>query len=103
MTANNQRKLFHWIRGKLPVFGLWTVIGLSFSLSSYFNDIAEGSPITLKRAFSFAFTNYYTWMALSPLIGILASRFPLRKNHWLQSVLVHLPASAVFSTFQVTA
>src|SRR5581483_208673 len=103
MALNNQKPFLNWIRGKLPVFGLWTLIGLSFALSAYYNDIAEGSPISWKRALTYSFTNYYTWMVLSPLIAILARRFPLKKNYWVQSIIVHLPASAVFSAIQVVA
>src|SRR6516225_2667874 len=87
-----------WNVNNLPIVGLWTLIGASFALSMYFTDLAEGQPITWRRALTWNLLNYYLWMIISPLIIELARKFPLKRDHWLRSISVHLPASAVFST-----
>jgi len=98
MAVNRKPQLPQWIVNSLPIVGLWTLIGTSFSLSMYFTDLAEGQPITWRRALTWNLLNYYLWMVISPLIIELARKYPFKRNHWLRSISVHVPASAVFST-----
>ena len=44
----------------------------------------------------------YAWAVLTPLIIVLAERFPFDRVRWRRSLLVHLVSSVVFSVFELT-
>ena len=85
-----------WARAGL-VFGVWTVIGLTFTLQWYFAAYRSEQPVPWGRALYVQMSWGYLWALATPLVLWLARRFPLEKQRWRRSVLVHLLASTLLS------
>jgi len=83
-------------------FCVWTLLGVSFALSTYLGARQDNVQISWKRVLSGYLADFYLWGMLSPLIFLLARRFELRK-HFPRNVLVHLGASVVLSGFVISA
>jgi signal transduction histidine kinase len=83
-------------------FCVWTLLGVSFALSTYLGARQDNVQISWKRVLSGYLADFYLWGMLSPLIFLLARRFELRKN-FPQNVLIHLGASVVLSGFVISA
>ena len=101
MIANQRSRLFQWTVSRLPIFGLWSVIGLTFALSMYYQDLAQRTPLPWKRALGYNFLYYYIWMGLSIPIAALGKRFPLKRNHWVKSIAFHFPMGALFGALHM--
>jgi signal transduction histidine kinase len=83
-------------------FCVWTLLGVSFALSTYLGARQDNVQISWKRILSGYLADFYLWGMLSPLIFLLARRFELRKN-FPRNVLIHLGASVVLSGFVISA
>jgi two-component system LytT family sensor kinase len=83
-------------------FCVWTLLGVSFALSTYLGARQDNVQISWKRVLSGYLADFYLWGMLSPLIFLLARRFELRK-HFPRNVLIHLGASVVLSGFVISA
>ncbi|HYG82049.1 MAG TPA: histidine kinase, partial [Pyrinomonadaceae bacterium] len=85
-----------WARAGL-VFGVWTVIGLIFALQWYFAAFRSDQPVPWGRALYVQMSWSYLWALATPLVLWLVRRFPIERQRWGRSVLVHLLASTVLS------
>lgn len=83
-------------------FCVWTLLGVSFALSTYLGARQDNVQISWERVLSGYLADFYLWGMLSPLIFLLARRFELRKN-FPRNVLIHLVASIVLSGFVISA
>jgi len=83
-------------------FCVWTLLGVSFALSTYLGARQDNVQISWERILSGYLADFYLWGMLSPLIFLLARRFELR-NHFPRNVLIHLGASIVLSGFVISA
>jgi len=90
-----------WLRWCL-FFCVWTLLGVSFALSTYLGARQDSAPISFKRILSGYLADFYLWGTLSPLIFFLARRFELRK-HVPRNVLLHLATSVVLSALVLSA
>ena len=87
-------------RQRSLIFGCWTLLALVFATQSYLYLSARGETVTWKSVLAWAFSEWYTWAALSPFILWLARRFRLGRRHWPRRLLLHLAAGAFFAFFQ---
>ena len=80
------------------LLGVWTLIGLTFASLSFFATLAISVPrrVDLVGIFVLNLLAFYLWALLTPLIARLARRYRLDRQHWPQSLVVHLPASLLF-------
>jgi two-component system, LytTR family, sensor kinase len=83
-------------------FCVWTLLGVSFALSTYLGARQDNVQISWERILSGYLADFYLWGMLSPLIFLLAQRFELRK-HFPRNLFVHLGASVVLSGFVLSA
>ena len=90
-----------WLRW-LFFFFVWTLLGVSFALSTYLGARQDNVQLSWKRVISGYLADFYLWGMLSPLIFLLARRFELRKQ-FPRNVLIHLGASIVLSGFVISA
>ena len=90
-----------WLRWCL-FFCVWTLLGVSFALSTYLGARQDNVQISWKRILSGYLADFYLWGMLSPLIFLLARRFELRK-HVPRNLLIHIGASVVLSGFVLSA
>lgn len=82
----------------LILFGVWTLVGLSFSCISYLTAISENSQVSFWKVFEKNMLRFYLWGALSPVIFQVARRFNFeRGERWLKNALVHIPLGLFFS------
>src|SRR5690625_1719227 len=80
------------------VFGFWTLLALSYTVSSVFSMLSESEPASWLRPLAWNFTNFYLWMVLAPLVGWLGRRSAGRG--WPRFWAVHVPASVLVSLVQ---
>jgi signal transduction histidine kinase len=83
-------------------FCVWTLLGVSFALSTYLGARQDNVQISWERILSGYLADFYLWGMLSPLIFLLARRFEVRK-HFPRNVLVHIGASVALSGFVISA
>jgi signal transduction histidine kinase len=90
-----------WLRWVF-FFCVWTLLGVSFALSTYLGARQDSVQISFKRLLSGYLADFYLWGMLSPLIFFLARRFELRK-HFPRNLLIHIATSIVLSGLVLSA
>ncbi len=90
-----------WLRW-LVYFCVWTLLGVSFALSTYLGARQDNVQISWSRILSGYLADFYLWGMLSPLIFLLARRFELRKN-FPRNLLIHIGTSVVLSGLVLSA
>ena len=90
------------LRTGLAVFLLYTVIGLLFFASQYFDDLARMQYGTAPRRFIEEMTGAYSALLLFPGILWLAKRFPIDKRTWKLAVPITLLAAIVYTALHTT-
>lgn len=90
-----------WLRWCLG-FCVWTLLGLSFGLSSYLGARQENVQISWKRTITGYLADFFLWGMLSPLIFKLSRRFELRQV-FPRNLLIHIAASIVLSIVVLSA
>ncbi len=89
-----------WI-GLLLVFGLWTLIGLSFAGQLFISSSQTGSPISWNLALSHSLADWYVFALLSVIPLRQARRFGLDGPDWGARFAIHFMTSVVFSVLFV--
>jgi len=72
-------------------FGFWTVLALSYALSSGLSSISEGRDPGWLRGLTWNLADFYLWMLLAPGIGALGRRSAARG--WPRFLALHVPTS----------
>jgi two-component system LytT family sensor kinase len=88
-----------WVRWGF-VFGVWTIIGLVFSVQWYFAAFRSEQPIPWSRALYVQMSWGYLWALATPLVLWLVNRFPIeksKKSNWLRNLLIHLFTSTALA------
>jgi two-component system, LytTR family, sensor kinase len=79
------------------IWGIWTFIGLVFTLQSYFTSYRSEQPMSLGDSAYLQFTWSYLWALATPLVLWAASRLPIERSNWLRPSLLHIPISLFLS------
>jgi len=90
-----------WSRVAL-IASIWTIIGVVFTLQSYFTSFRTERPVSLVDAAYLQMTWAYLWALATPLVLWVANRLPIDRRNWPRIALLHLPISLVLSVI-VTA
>ena len=85
-----------WVRLAL-IWGIWTFIGIVFTLQGYFTSYRSERPIALTDSLYLQMTWSYLWALATPLVLWAAARLPIERNNWLRSSLLHVPIGIVLS------
>lgn len=85
-----------WTRWFL-LFGVWTLIGLSFARQFYTSSSSVGNPVSWRYALSHSLADWYLFALLSVPAIWLARRFVFARSNWLVPAVLHLVAGALFS------
>jgi len=90
----NVRRLLQrrWFRALLCIVA-WTIFALFLSSQMYLAYSRGETPIQYKRIFFVELIYAYVWAGLTPLILLLARRFPIERRNWPRTIVVHLGAS----------
>jgi hypothetical protein len=85
-----------WLKGLLA-FAFWSLLGVAFGTQFYFSSAQFGNPVSWGRALAYSFADWYVFALLSIPAIALARRFPIERQRWRRSVMVHVLASLLFS------
>jgi two-component system LytT family sensor kinase len=80
-----------WLRWVLVFVG-WTCVGLFFASQTYLSYKYSGGQAHLGIILKLNLADWYLWGLLAPGIIWLGRRFPLEREHWARSAVVHLIA-----------
>ncbi|HEV7684198.1 MAG TPA: histidine kinase [Pyrinomonadaceae bacterium] len=83
-------------------FCVWTLLGLSFALSTYLGSRQDNVHISWSRIVSGYLADFYLWGMLSPLIFMMARRFELRAR-FPRNLLIHICLSIALSFVVLSA
>lgn len=86
-----------WWRKLLVVFGCWTLLGLFFTSQLYIGYYYTRYSISWRAALILSLCDWYPWAILSPVILILARRFPIDRQRWRSGLSAHLIAGVLFT------
>lgn len=75
------------------IWGIWTFVGLIFTLQSYFTSYRSEQPMTLYDAAYLQFSWSYLWALATPFVLWAASKIPIERSNWLRALLLHVPIS----------
>ncbi|HEV7682058.1 MAG TPA: histidine kinase [Pyrinomonadaceae bacterium] len=87
-----------WVR-LAAIWGIWTFIGIVFTLQSYFTSYRSERPMRFVDSLYLQMTWSYLWALATPFVLWAAGRLPIERNNWLRSGLLHVPISIVLSVF----
>lgn len=87
-----------WVR-LAAIWGIWTFIGLVFTLQGYFTSYRSERPMLFVDSLYLQMTWSYLWALATPLVLWAAARLPIERNNWLRSSLLHVPISILLSVF----
>src|ERR1051325_6860882 len=85
-----------WIR-LAAIWGIWTFIGLVFTLQGYFTSYRSERPMPFTDSLYLQMTWAYLWALATPLVLWASERLPIERNNWLRSSLLHVPISILLS------
>jgi two-component system LytT family sensor kinase len=72
------------------IWGVWTLIALFFSGQLYFMSLIADIQEEMSSPFFAQFSYCYLWALATPLVIWLARRFPIERQRWHRSLLVHI-------------
>jgi signal transduction histidine kinase len=75
----------------------WTLVGLAFAGQLYLSRANVGAPVTWQFALGRALADWYVFALLSLPAFWLAQRFHFDRATWGGHLMIHVPASVVFS------
>jgi len=96
--AGNSFWRSRWKRLAL-IWGIWTFIGIVFTLQSYFTSFRSERPAPFFDSLYVQITWAYLWALATPFVLWAASRLPIERNNWMRSAMLHVPLSIVLSVF----
>jgi two-component system LytT family sensor kinase len=83
-----------WVRLAI-IWGIWTFIGLVFTLQFYFASYRSARPVPFIDALYMQMIWAYLFALATPLVLWIVTRLPLERDNWVRSALLHLPISVV--------
>ena len=97
----NGARFIPWWRRRWPrillIWGIWTIIGIVFTLQYYFTSFRSQRPVKFTDSLYLQMTWSYLWALATPLVLWLTTRIPIERHNWLRSSLIHLPLSILLS------
>jgi hypothetical protein len=95
-----QRRLLPWIVAIVVVTLLAVLFGYQGYVESLHND---QDPVTLRETITWQLQWWYLWLALSPLILLLAKKFPITRPGGPKHLVIHIPAAIGLAWTHTTA
>ena len=85
-----------WARWLL-VWGIWTFIGLVFTLQGYFTSYRSERPVPFVDSLYMQMIWAYLFALATPLVLWAVTRMPIERNNWVRNALLHIPISIVLA------
>jgi two-component system LytT family sensor kinase len=83
-----------WVRLAI-IWGIWTFIGLVFTLQGYFTSYRSERPVPFVESLYMQMIWAYLFALATPFVLWAVTRMPLERNNWIRNALLHLPISIV--------
>jgi len=88
-----QQRWFRW----LGYVACWTLFALFFISEDVSRSAYQGRPIEWRGYLVVWLTTAAAWALLTPIVWHLAGRFPIERQHWWRSIVVHFIAGVTFA------
>jgi two-component system, LytTR family, sensor kinase len=82
-------------------FGVWSIDALAAGATIYRLYRATRSPMALTSALGMQFCQILTYAPLTPFAFAFATRYPIRRNNWMNRSLLYLAGGLVFTAAHV--
>jgi|SRR5215207_5864723 len=92
-----KRKFVKW----MGIWAVWTLFALFFASQFALQNQLSQNPVPFWRILLWQLVSGYIWFGISPIILVLAKRFPFDDGRWKTSLPVHLAAGAVLVAAQL--
>ncbi len=79
----------------------FTLLALITSLQVELSGASKKFGIDYYKLLPLHLVSWYIWAIFTPLVFSIAKKYPLEKNSRLKALLIHIPASVVFSLFYI--
>ncbi len=79
------------------IWGIWTFIGIVFTLQMYFTSYRSERPAPLSDSLYLQMVWAYLWALATPLVLWAATKLPLERHSWIRNSLRHVLISIVLS------
>lgn len=83
-----------WVRLAI-IWGIWTFIGLVFTLQFYFASYRSARPMPFFDALYMQMIWAYLFALATPLVLWIVTRLPIERDNWVRSALLHFPTSII--------
>ncbi|MBA2528099.1 MAG: histidine kinase [Pyrinomonadaceae bacterium] len=77
------------------IWGIWTFIGLIFTLQFYFASYRSERPTPFVNALYMQMIWASLFALATPLVLCAVTRMPLERDNWVRNALLHIPISVV--------
>jgi two-component system LytT family sensor kinase len=91
-----------WVRWSLAL-AAWTLVGVFFASQTYIGSSYGQRPLTWAQAVTVGLTAWYVRAALSPMVRVLARRFPVTRGRLARHVPLHVAAGVAWSATATVA
>ena len=79
------------------IWGIWTFIGLVFTLQGYFTSYRSERPTPFVESLYMQMIWAYVFALATPLVLWAVTRISLERDNWVRAALLHMPISIVLS------
>jgi two-component system, LytTR family, sensor kinase len=79
------------------IWGIWTFIGLVFTLQFYFASYRSQRPMPFVDAVYMQMIWAYLFALATPFVLWAVTRMPLERDNWIRNALLHIPISICLS------
>lgn len=79
----------------------WTALAVFFATSLWLTYISQGRQANFGASLTVSLAEWWIWALLTPIVILLARRFPLQADHRRRDVAVHLVAGALLAAAKV--
>ncbi|MBI4473706.1 MAG: hypothetical protein HY646_13650, partial [Acidobacteria bacterium] len=100
LTPNDVGMRQSWTH-TLFYLGIWTLLALFFSSRLILSYAYAGQLTDWQIPVLLSLIEWYGWAALTPVLMLLAKKFPIHWRNWRSAVLVHLPSSILLSVLKI--
>lgn len=83
------------------ILAFWIFIALLYTSQNILSRLAQGGAIEWGRTLSWSLTRWFIWAALTPLVFMLARRFPIERAQLKRGIFLHLGLGASVALFHV--
>jgi signal transduction histidine kinase len=97
-TISHQVRVPMWQRrwARLAIiWGIWTFIGLVFTLQFYFASYRSERPVPFVDSLYMQMIWAYLFALATPFVLWAVSRMPIDRDNWVRNTLLHIPTSIV--------